>query len=257
MFLKSARAHFNLLANIWSSQYGINIDPTTIVKQIPVTQEAVFHQLGLEPEMTDQICCKKCFALYPMDSKQNKCTKPFLSSAQLFNQWAEAAKVVPHCDQDLQRTSSEQKQKPLWTFTYMTLKAWLSVRLLNPQFESSLDSSLSATRWEDGKEMEDVWRGRVWQEFANNDNGSGIFTQHSGNLVFSLYLNWFNAEGASNLGKHNSLGAITLVCLKLPPTQCYKVQNMFLFGIIPGPTEPSLKQVNHLLRPLVEELKLF
>jgi hypothetical protein len=127
MFLESARAHVNLLANIWSSQYGINIDPTTIVKQIPVTREAVFHRLGLEPEMTDQICCKKCFALYPMDSKQNKCTKPFLSSAQLFNRWAEAAKVVPHCDQDLRRTSSEQKQKPIRTFTYMTLKAWLSV----------------------------------------------------------------------------------------------------------------------------------
>ena len=46
MFLKSARAHFNLLANIWSSQYGINIDPTTIVKQIPVTQEAVFLEFG-------------------------------------------------------------------------------------------------------------------------------------------------------------------------------------------------------------------
>jgi hypothetical protein len=105
--------------------------------------------------------------------------------------------------------------------------------------------------------MENVWHGRVWQEFANDDNGAGIFNQHSGNLVFSPYLNWFNAEGASNVGKHNSLGAITLVCLNLPPNQCYKVQNMFLFGIISGPTKPILKQVNHLLRPLVEELKLF
>jgi hypothetical protein len=39
----------------------------------------------------------------------------------------------------LWRTSSEQKQKPLQKFTYMTLKAWLSDWLLNPQFESSLD----------------------------------------------------------------------------------------------------------------------
>jgi hypothetical protein len=82
-------------------------------------------------------------------------------------------------------------------------------------------------------------------------------SQHFKNLVFSLYLDWLNAEGASSLGKHNFLGAITLVCLNLPPTQCYKVQNMFLFAIIPGPTEPSLEQFNHVLRPLVEELKLF
>jgi hypothetical protein len=45
--------------------------------------------------------------------------------------------------------------------------------------------------------------------------------------------------------------------LNLPPTQQYKVENIFLFGIIPGPNEPSLDKVNHLLRPLVIELKEF
>jgi hypothetical protein len=139
----------------------------------------------------------------------------------------------------------------------MTLKAWLKDRILYPQFESLLNSSLFATRWEDDREMEDVWHRRVWQEFVHDDNGVGIFTQHSKNLVFSLYLDWFNAEGASNLRKHNSLGTITLVYLNLPPTQRYKVQKMFLFGIIPRSTEPSLEQFNHLLRPLVEELKMF
>jgi hypothetical protein len=105
--------------------------------------------------------------------------------------------------------------------------------------------------------MEDVWHGSVWQEFPNDDQGEGIFTRSSGNLVFSLYLDWFNAGGTSNLGKKNSLGAITLVCLNLPPTERYKVENIYLFGIIPGPKEPSLEQINHLLRPLVQELQMF
>jgi hypothetical protein len=45
--------------------------------------------------------------------------------------------------------------------------------------------------------------------------------------------------------------------LNLPPTERYKVENIFLFGIIPGPKEPSLEEVNHLLRPLVQELQSF
>ena len=118
-------------------------------------------------------------------------------------------------------------------------------------------SSLSATSWESDDPMEDVWHGSVWREFPNADDGSGIYTSHSGNLVFSLYLDWFNSEGNSSHGKHNSVGAIVLICLNLPPTQRYKVENVFLFGIIPGPREPSLDEVNHLLQPLIDELKEF
>jgi hypothetical protein len=103
--------------------------------------------------------------------------------------------------------------------------------------------------------MEDVWHGSIWHEFPNADNGSGIYTSHSGNLIFSLYLDWFHAEGSWSCGKHNSVGAIVLICLNLPPTQHYKVENVFLFGIIPRPKEPSLEKVNHLLQPLVVELK--
>ena len=176
MFLDSAREHVTLLANIWSLQYRIKIDPTTIVQQIPHTREAVFHRLGLEPEMTSQLCCKKCFALYPIDLKHTKCTELFHSKSKMYERWAKSAKLVPQCDQKLWYSSSKQKQKPLRTFTYMPLKVWLKDRLLNPQFESLLDSSLSAIRWEDDREMEDVWHGRVWQEFLNDDNGAGIFS---------------------------------------------------------------------------------
>ncbi|KAL6299917.1 hypothetical protein BKA93DRAFT_703922, partial [Sparassis latifolia] len=32
---------------------------------------------------------------------------------------------------------------------------------------------------------------------------------------------------------------------------------MFLVGVIPGPTEPSLNEINHLLKPLVDDLQVF
>ena len=45
--------------------------------------------------------------------------------------------------------------------------------------------------------------------------------------------------------------------MNLPPEKRYKLENIFLFGVIPGPKEPSLEQVNHLLFPLVKELQSF
>lgn len=45
-----------------------------------------------------------------------------------------------------------------------------------------------------------------------------------------------------------------MICLNLPIHLRYRLENVYLVGIIPGPREPSLHEINHLLRPLVNEL---
>ena len=45
-----------------------------------------------------------------------------------------------------------------------------------------------------------------------------------------------------------------MICLNLPPEEQYKLENMFLVGIIPGPHEPKKEEINHLLSPLIDDL---
>jgi hypothetical protein len=85
--------------------------------------------------------------------------------------------------------------------------------------------------------MSDVWDGSVWRTFADPTDPSIIYTSVSGNLAFSLFVDWFNPFH----GKQQSpvsFGAIVLVCLNLPPSARYLDKNLFIFGIIPGPEEP-------------------
>ena len=51
-----------------------------------------------------------------------------------------------------------------------------------------------------------------------------------------------------------SVGIVYLVILNLPRSIRYKRQNVILFGIIPGPSEPSLS-INSYLLALVRELQ--
>ena len=51
-----------------------------------------------------------------------------------------------------------------------------------------------------------------------------------------------------------SVGVIYLVILNLPRSIRYKRENIILYGVIPGPCEPSLT-INSYLLPLVTELK--
>ena len=52
-----------------------------------------------------------------------------------------------------------------------------------------------------------------------------------------LNIDWFNPY------KHSpyTVGAIYLVVLNLPRSEHFKIENLLLVGLIPGPSEPPLK----------------
>ena len=70
--------------------------------------------------------------------------------------------------------------------------------------------------------------------------------------AFMINIDWFQPY------KHSiySVGAIYLSVFNLPRQSRYKLQNICLVGIIPGPCEPQLT-VNQYIEPLVEELTKF
>jgi len=45
-----------------------------------------------------------------------------------------------------------------------------------------------------------------------------------------------------------------MIYYNLPPHLRYRIENVYITGIIPGPNEPSLHHLNHVLRPLVNDL---
>ncbi len=51
--------------------------------------------------------------------------------------------------------------------------------------------------------------------------------------------------------------AIWLVLLSLPPHMRHRPENMFLAGVVPGPRKPSLSDINHSLKLLVDILLEF
>jgi len=66
--------------------------------------------------------------------------------------------------------------------------------------------------------------------------------------IISLNIDWFNPF------KHTQyrVGVMYLVVMNLPRSKRYKIENVILVGLIPGPSEPPL-HLNSYLDPLVEE----
>lgn len=82
--------------------------------------------------------------------------------------------------------------------------------------------------------LQDVYDGRIWKRFLNYNEEPFLSPEHS--YSFMINIDWFQPY------KHltYSVGAIYLTTFNLPRDLRYKLQNVCLIGIMPGPHEPEL-----------------
>ena len=143
---------------------------------------------------------------------------------------------------------------PTREFLYQDLKEWVGRLYCRPGFEELLDRKPQHN--EDGI-VDDIWDAPIVRDLLGDD-GMPFFGQEGseGRLLFSFNLDGFNPYGNKTAGKKVTCCGMYMVCLNLPPDIRYNVENMFLVGIIPGPHSPSTHQINHVLRPVVEDLHI-
>ena len=130
--------------------------------------------------------------------------------------------------------------------------------LSRPDIEAYADRNVFLNSQDVPEEARGIWDGKVLREFKGPDGKPFVQpSNQDGRYVFSLCMDGFNPFIMKEAGKQVSVEAIYMVLLSLPVEICYQVVNMFLVGIIPGPREPSLEHINHVLVPLVDNLLRF
>lgn len=97
--------------------------------------------------------------------------------------------------------------------------------------------------------LNDVYDGKIWKDFQNVDGAPFLSDENNVCLGLIMNVDWFQPFDATNY----SVGVIYLSVLNLPREIRYKLRNIIVCCIIPGPSEP--RNMNPILDPLVEELQ--
>ncbi|TFK17272.1 hypothetical protein FA15DRAFT_554437, partial [Coprinopsis marcescibilis] len=132
---------------------------------------------------------------------------------------------------------------PILPFLHQPIELWLKHLLSRPEVVSEIEKQSES--WGNGRaDMADIFDGEGLRNLRAAD-GSQFLSKKAGQLqlVFTLNIDWFNPFGQSH--KAISIGAIYLVCHNLPFHMWYRTENVYLAGIIPGPSEPNFDQINH------------
>ena len=155
--------------------------------------------------------------------------------------------------------SNDGHGTPIKSFVYHHFHDYVASLLAKPGFEDLLDKPCDNVMQDlqgvAPSILKDVWDAEFIRTFEGpHANTLFVDRQGEGRLLFSLNVDFFNIEGNRQRNATTSCGIISCTCLNLPLDIRYKPENMYLAGIIPGPTEPSGDQLNHFLEPLIDEL---
>ncbi len=224
-----------------------DVDVNSRISDIPSKVASIIGSLDVEPDSIGYVCCPKCFACYPMETYPTKCSN-------------QEAPDAPVCDRTLRQYTDSTKKRSYAARRYMyhDINQWMARLLCRPGMEEHLDRDVFQNEAAPG-EKRDIWDGLILPNFKFKDGERFVSKQPAGEAryVFGLNMDGFNPFGNKQAGSKGSCGAMYMVCLNLPPHLRYRVENIFLVGVIPGPHHPSLVQINHLLRPLVDDLLRF
>ncbi|MBW0473531.1 hypothetical protein O181_013246 [Austropuccinia psidii MF-1] len=265
--LKSTRDLLTLTASTEfnsSSVRRLKYRENQLLKSVPSDVRSIIRRLAIDPELVQVVCCPHCFAMYPNNSttpthciNQTLQTPPFsaASESQIPQSLSSSEDLSRICGTSLfQRCKIGQS--PIKTYAYQSFYDWLGRLFSRPGIETALDSSatIASEPFNPDSEAHDIQHSIMWKQFLGPNQTQ--FTKHSGNLTFGMFMDAINPYGNRQAGKNSSITFIVLVCLSLPLYLRYQPQNLFLVGIAPGPKEPSLEEVNWVLRPIVEQLKV-
>ncbi|PIL37507.1 hypothetical protein GSI_01201 [Ganoderma sinense ZZ0214-1] len=149
-------------------------------------------------------------------------------------------------------TPGKVTYEPNVVYPYRKLESWLTDLVSRRGFVDRMREAWSpfTGRWRD------IFHAPAVRTFLGPYRKTPFSSQpdNSVHIVLSLFIDWFNPFRNKKAGKSHSIGAVYLICENLPDHLRYKPEYMCLLSIIPGPKEPTLHQINHLLHPLVDEL---
>ncbi|KAJ3503629.1 hypothetical protein NLJ89_g8347 [Agrocybe chaxingu] len=195
-------------------------------------------EFDLEPDLVHYACCKICYSCYNKEKGQYPPTCTFRETPT--SQMCGGALTEPGSN------------KPLQTFVYQPINSFLARLASRPGIIEQMKAVTSKWKLKPSS-VRDFFGAGALRNLSGPD--CKVFLDgppEELRLVFSIFVDWFNPYGNKAAGKRASIGAIYLVCLNLPVHLRYRVENIYVAGLIPG--EPETHHINHLLHPLVSDL---
>lgn len=243
-----------LVAGFTSGNATITPTQEDILAQIPPTIESALGRFKLDCKTVTYAVCPTCHCNY----------KPSFASGSTTPQYPAFCDNIPEPGQTcgerlLHDTDGNGCAKPLKTYVYHSFHDFLAGLLSRPDLELEMnkasDDFMRSAQEPPPPYVADIFEAEYLKTFEGPRAGELFLDRgEEGRYGFSLFVDFFIVGGLRVRGPKASCGIIAMACLNLPIHLRFKPENIYLAGLVPGPHEPHLTQLNHYLRPLIADM---
>ena len=246
-----------LIIQLVSRKPDGSMDPlqTHILNQVPGSIEAALSRFNSTDSTTAYAVCPVCHCTFPPSAGPGNSRYPERCTNRPKPE--EGPCDEPLLEDAAQDLPVERDRRPRRIFLYHHFADHLAGLLSQHEAEmdKSCNESVESMQRPPLTFVKDFFDAEFISTFEGPIPGT-LFVQRpgtEGRYLFALNVDFFNVEGMRVRGANTSCGLISLACLNLPIEIRYLPENMYVI-IIPGPAEPSLTQLNHYLRPLINDM---
>jgi hypothetical protein len=210
------------------------------IMQTPTTMDTLLAQFSLDGECVQLAVCVECNCTYQPNAG---------------NRYPTTCTNKPTPESECNASLLTESGKPKKLFDHHVFADYVAGLMSREDIECEIDRSCDhfLEGKVDSSYMSSPFDATFLKDFIGPSGHLFCDRQGEARLMFSLCVDFFNPEGTSRRGKHTSIGIISVACLNLPGDIRYRPENMWV-DIIPGPHEPTLTELNHYLRPLVDDM---
>ncbi|GBC25642.2 uncharacterized protein LOC110231456 [Rhizophagus irregularis DAOM 181602=DAOM 197198] len=233
-------------------------------KDFPTSLYTARKKLGLKHQFVKFSVCPSCHKLHNIDDVKQHTIQQHKAIKKCGHVQFPNHRSLRQCNAPL----SEQKKldngkvvnAPLLIYPMPSIKEQLLQMYQRPNFEKNL--KLWANRSVNDRVLCDIYDGEIWKNFSNSgiivndesDEQRFFNKEHADDhLGIMINVDWFQPFERTI----HSSGAIYGAICNLPRELRFKPENMLILGLMPGPNEPSLHQINHYLAPIVDQFQTF
>lgn len=246
---KSINVRLTSLKNDLMKTMGNTLSPRDreLLSKFPVDIRSTRTLLGA-PQTVTYACCPACNSIYAPKDEDGVPIYPYTCTS----------KPCQGSECDLLELGSTTNGRsvgiPKRPYEMQDFDDFAARLLSRPGIEAVIQQSSTRRH---GDIVEDIMSADgVWK--IKGPDGAPFLSGGQNNelrLLWAFSVDFFNPYHNKIAGKKYSVGCIFLSCIQLPPDMRKKTENLCLVGLIPGPREPSMEEIDHFLRPLVEVMK--
>ncbi|KLO04216.1 hypothetical protein SCHPADRAFT_947876 [Schizopora paradoxa] len=231
--------HFIPMVKRGSTDEPVDSATDTLVKSIPKDIRTVKKRLKLNPVVHTFAVCPQCSKVYrPLKLPDGRLDFPRLCTNNVKGKRMLLCKGVLCKDAMVNGEVRRAPIKPYYIHDFDSFKARF---MMDPVIEGLLFRGQICSEKE---ESEDIKDGKHLSQLPG-PNGGLFMDPTTGELrlAWNLSTDWGNPFSNKASGKQVSVGSVAATCLNLPPLYRYKMENVYLATVIPGPKEPDVDEI--------------